>query len=136
MRRDSFLSASWDDSVKLWTLDRPTSVRTFLEHSYCVYAAMWCPRHADVFASCSGDRTVKVWDVRDPGSSLTLPAHDHEILSCDWNKYDASILATGSVDKTVRVWDVRAPRAPMAELAGHGYDTFNQLLHCVKLVLE
>ncbi|KAJ3686334.1 hypothetical protein LUZ61_015498 [Rhynchospora tenuis] len=119
VRRDSFLSGSWDDTIKLWTIDRPTSVRTFREHSYCVYAAIWCPRHADVFASASGDRTLKVWDVRDPVSTLTIPAHAHELLSCDWNKYDASIIATSSVDHTVRVWDVRAPRAPMAELAGH-----------------
>lgn len=29
VRRDSFLSSSWDDTIKLWTLDRPASVRTF-----------------------------------------------------------------------------------------------------------
>ncbi|KAK8970278.1 Peroxisome biogenesis protein 7 [Platanthera guangdongensis] len=121
VRRDSFLSASWDDSLKLWTLDRPASIRTFREHSYCVYSAAWSPRHADVFASASGDCTTRVWDVRDPGSSLVIPAHDHEILSCDWNKYDDCFLATASVDKTVRVWDVRASRAPVATLAGHGY---------------
>ncbi|KAI4320356.1 hypothetical protein MLD38_033849 [Melastoma candidum] len=35
-RRASFLSSSWDDSVELWALDRPQSLRTFLEQSYCV----------------------------------------------------------------------------------------------------
>ncbi|CAL9190974.1 unnamed protein product, partial [Musa hybrid cultivar] len=121
VRRDSFLSASWDDSLKLWTLDRPASLRTFREHSYCVYSVSWSPRHADVFASASGDRTVRVWDVREPVSTLVIPAHDHEILSCDWNKYDECCLATASVDKTIRVWDIRATRAPLANLAGHGY---------------
>ncbi|XP_052181020.1 peroxisome biogenesis protein 7 isoform X3 [Diospyros lotus] len=29
VRRDSFLTSSWDDTVKLWTIDRPASVRTF-----------------------------------------------------------------------------------------------------------
>ncbi|BAT99612.1 hypothetical protein VIGAN_10108900, partial [Vigna angularis var. angularis] len=46
----------WDDTVKLWTLDRPTSVCTFKEHAYCVYSAVWNP-HVDVFASASGHCT-------------------------------------------------------------------------------
>ena len=121
VRRDSFISSSWDDSVKLWTLDRPTSVRTFHEHAYCVYSAVWNPRHADVFASASGDCTLRVWDVREPGSTMVIAAHDLEILSCDWNKYDDCCIATASVDKTVRVWDVRTYRTPLAVLSGHGY---------------
>jgi peroxin-7 len=60
VRRDSFLSGSWDDTVKLWNLAHPTSLRTFAEHTYCVYAAQWNPRQADVFLSASGDCTVKV----------------------------------------------------------------------------
>lgn len=121
VRRDSFLSSSWDDSVKLWTVDRPASLRTFSEHAYCVYAAVWNPRHADVFASASGDCTVRIWDVREPGSTMILPAHDYEVLSCDWNKYDDCVLATASVDKSIRVWDVRTFRVPLATLNGHGY---------------
>ncbi|KAE8778279.1 peroxisome biogenesis protein 7 [Hordeum vulgare] len=97
VRRDAFLSASWDDTLKLWSPDRPASVRTFRGHEYCVYAAAWSARHPDVFASASGDHTARVWD------------------------YDPSILATGSVDKSIRIWDVRSPQAPLAQLAGHGY---------------
>ncbi|KAF5728726.1 peroxisome biogenesis protein 7 [Tripterygium wilfordii] len=120
-RRDSFLTASWDDTIKLWTVDRPTSVRTFKEHAYCVYSAAWNPRHADVFASASGDCTVRIWDVREPGSTMIIPAHEFEILSCDWNKYDECCLATASVDKSIRVWDVRNYRVPLSVLNGHGY---------------
>ncbi|KAK1273504.1 Peroxisome biogenesis protein 7 [Acorus gramineus] len=121
-RRDSFITASWDDSIKLWSPDRPSSVRTFHEHSYCVYSANWSPRHPDVFASASGDRTTRIWDVREPTSTQVIPAHDYEILSCDWNKYDPCVLATSSVDKSIRVWDVRATaRGPLTVLNGHGY---------------
>ena len=67
MRRDCFLSGSWDDTVKLWNLAHPTSLRTFAEHTYCVYAAQWNPQQADVFLSASGDCTVKVGGVRGVG---------------------------------------------------------------------
>ena len=75
-RRDCLLSASWDDSAKLWSLAAgPRAIRTFAEHSYCVYAAAWNPTAPDVFATASGDCTVKVWDARAPFSTMTIPAH-------------------------------------------------------------
>ena len=36
-----FLSGSWDDSIKLRDLAHPVSLRTFQEHTYCVYGATW-----------------------------------------------------------------------------------------------
>ena len=77
--RDAFLSASWDDTAKLWSLGGPGGgalpLRTFAEHGYCVYAAAWNPAAPDVFATASGDCTAKVWDARAPFSTLTIPAH-------------------------------------------------------------
>ena len=42
VRRNVFLSGSWDDSIKLWDLQHPGSLSTFSGHTYCVYAAVWC----------------------------------------------------------------------------------------------
>ena len=121
-RRDCFLSASWDDTAKLWSLaGPPRALRTFAEHGYCVYGVAWNPSAGDVFATASGDCTVKLWDARQAFSAATLPAHGYEVLAVDWNKYNDALIATGSVDKTARVWDVRAPGAPLATLAGHAY---------------
>ena len=96
-------------------------MRTFAEHSYCVYAAVWSPQHADIFATASGDCTLKIFDARQQFSTLTIPAHEYEILSCDWNKYNDCVVATGSVDKTVKLWDIRSPRTELATIAGHQY---------------
>ena len=41
VRRNTFLTGSWDDSIKLWDLNSPASLATFKEHTYCVYAATW-----------------------------------------------------------------------------------------------
>ncbi|KAJ6377292.1 hypothetical protein OIU76_026297 [Salix suchowensis] len=137
---DSFISSCWDDTSQNFGIHGngrlhvlpPTSylllppphspnIRTFKEHAYCIYSAVWNSRHTDVFASASGDRTVRIWDVREPGSTMIIPGHDFEILCCDWNKYDDCIIATASVDKRIRVWDMRSLRAPILVLNGHGY---------------
>ncbi|KAM7272991.1 hypothetical protein ACFE04_027655 [Oxalis oulophora] len=104
-------------------MDRPAtaSIRTFKEHVYCVYQAVWNPKHSDVFASASGDCTLRIWDVRQPNSTMLLAAHDFESLSCDWNKYDVCLIASSSVDKSIKVWDVRNYRVAVALLNGHGY---------------
>mmetsp|Transcript_11423 Transcript_11423/g.34332 ORF Transcript_11423/g.34332 Transcript_11423/m.34332 type:complete len:313 (-) Transcript_11423:363-1301(-) len=121
VHKTQFLSASWDDTAKLWDSEQPQSLRTFGEHTYCVYAAIWNPAHGDVFVTASGDHTAKVWDVRQPRSTLTIAAHQHELLAADWCKYNDCVIATGSVDKTIKTWDVRMPQREVAVLTGHTY---------------
>jgi len=97
------------------------SLKTFREHTYCVYAAEWSPHHADVFASVSGDCTLKIWDCRKNHSTLSISAHDFEVLCVDWNKYNDCVVATGSVDRAVKLWDIRNPKKELSILRGHGY---------------
>lgn len=119
--RDTFLTASWDETVKLWNVEHGVSLRTFAEHAYCVYASEWSPHHGDIFASASGDCLLKIWDIRQPHATLSVPVHDFEALCCDWNKWNDCVIATGSVDKTVRLWDIRNPSRELATLVGHDY---------------
>ena len=123
VRRNLLLSASWDDTIRLWDAAAPAPLGVFTGHTYCVYAAVWSPAHADVFVSASGDCTAKIWDARRPPGppTLSLAAHGFEVLAADWCKYNDCLLATGSVDKSVAVWDVRRPAAPLAVLRGHTY---------------
>ena len=130
-RRELLLSASWDDSVRLWDAAgaRPRPLAAFLgAHQGCCYGVSWNPRHSDVFATCGGDGLLKIWDARrppdapptlsvpvvsDPGMGIwgdewqrqrRVPA---EALCLDWCKYNDALLAVGSVDRCVRLIDVR-----------------------------
>ena len=90
--------------TQLWDPMHNVSVRTFAEHMYCVYNAIWSPHSPTNFVSCSGDNTVKIWDTNSPGSVLTIPAHPNEVLAVDWNKYNEFTVASGSVDQTIKIW--------------------------------
>eukprot|EP00761_Pharyngomonas_kirbyi_P008164 gb/GECH01008175.1/.p1 GENE.gb/GECH01008175.1/~~gb/GECH01008175.1/.p1 ORF type:complete len:332 (+),score=77.51 gb/GECH01008175.1/:1-996(+) len=119
--KEMFATGSWDNSVKIWSMDSDTSLQTFAEHKYCVYSTVWSPSSPSLLASASGDHTLKVWDVNDMHSVHTIPAHEHEILATDWSKYNDNILLSGSVDKTIKVWDLRNPSAELNTLQGHTF---------------
>jgi len=119
--KDTFISGSWDNSIKLWSPERKQSFMTWREHDYCIYSSIWSPSNGDVFATTSGDHTLKIWDINQRGSVQTIKAHNGEVLTCDWNKWNEFHIVTGSVDKTVKVWDIRYPNREVQVLRGHEY---------------
>lgn len=124
-RRSLLLSASWDDSVRLWDAAgslRPRPLSVFGgAHSRCCYGVSWNPRHGDVFATVGGDGLLRVWDARRPAdapptlscpvisaeTSIGMHQPPAEALCVDWCKYNDVLLAVGSVDRAIRLFDVR-----------------------------
>ncbi|KAK2148633.1 hypothetical protein LSH36_488g03053 [Paralvinella palmiformis] len=119
---DLILSASWDQTIKMWDIMRSESLASFSGHEHVIYSAAWSPHIPGCFASVSGDHTLRVWDTKKPYmAQIVIPAHEGEVLTCDWCKYDQNLLATGSVDCGIRLWDLRNPRQHVSQLVGHGY---------------
>lgn len=58
--KDSFLSGSWDSSIKLWRPETPHSLVTYVSHSHSVFEVAWNVHQPTVFASCSGKRNVYI----------------------------------------------------------------------------
>ncbi|KAJ3330201.1 peroxisomal targeting signal 2 receptor [Blyttiomyces sp. JEL0837] len=121
VRKDTFISGSWDQSIKLWSPQSDVSLRTWTEHTHCIYQTVWSAQSPDIFASASGDQTVKVWDVRGPKSVNTFRAHNNEVLALDWNKYNANMVVTGSVDHSIKIWDLRYSSKEIMGFKGHDY---------------
>ncbi|OBZ73882.1 Peroxisome biogenesis protein 7 [Grifola frondosa] len=109
IKKDLFISSSWDGTVKL------------------------------VFATCSTDGTLRIFDLRTPAyvpsgpaannfttpltaAALTVPASGTEVLTLDWNKYRPFVLASAGVDKAIKVWDCRmlksGPEAAQSQAVG------------------
>jgi peroxin-7 len=144
LEKSTFLSSSWDGTIKIWTPERKESLMTLPVHS-CVYSAQYSPHHPQIVTAVSRDSHLRVFDLRSKPSAqnhltLAIPIHappkmplppgfiprssgPTECLTHDWNKYRDSVLATAGVDGVIRTFDLRMPSGPMQFLAGHEYAT-------------
>lgn len=96
------VSASFDNSIKLWDGIKGTFIGTFRGHVAPVYQTAWSA-DSRLLVSCSKDTTLKVWDVRTRKLSVDLPGHADEVFAVDWSM-DGKKVASGSKDKMVRIW--------------------------------
>ncbi|KAL2208834.1 peroxisome targeting signal type 2 receptor [Sarocladium strictum] len=141
--KDTFISSSWDGTVKLWSPTREFSLKT-LPVGNCTYSASFCPSNPALISAVSSDSHLRLFDLRTPSSAkyhltTTIPVHappqnsafpsattgptpPAEILTHDWNKYNDTVVATAGVDRIIRTFDIRNPTGgPLAVLQGHDY---------------
>ncbi|KAK3954608.1 WD40-repeat-containing domain protein [Pseudoneurospora amorphoporcata] len=146
--KDSFISSSWDGTIKLWSPTRNESIKT-LPIGCCTYSTSYCPSNPALISSVSADSSLRIFDLRTPMSAkyhLTnvIPVHapatggqgysrladgsiysgavPNEVLTHDWNKYNDTVIATAGVDRVIRTFDIRNPAGgPLAVMTGHEY---------------
>ncbi|SCU92889.1 LAFA_0F13520g1_1 [Lachancea sp. 'fantastica'] len=96
------VSASFDNSIKLWDGRNGNFVATFRGHVASVYQVAWSS-DCRLLVSCSKDTTLKVWDVRTKKLSVDLPGHNDEVYTVDWS-VDGKRVCSAGKDKMVRLW--------------------------------
>lgn len=95
-------SASFDNSVKLWSARDGKFITTLRGHVGAVYMVAWSS-DSRLLASASKDTTVKVWDVRTGKLKEDLPGHKDEVFALDWSQ-DGKCVVSGGKDKVVKLW--------------------------------
>ncbi|KAL3955670.1 hypothetical protein ACCO45_011233 [Purpureocillium lilacinum] len=107
--KDSFLSSSWDGTVKIWSPTRTQSLRT-LPIGNCTYSASFCPSNPALISAVSSDSHLRIFDLRTPSSAKYHLVSTIPVLTHDWNKYNSTVVATGG-----------PRRGALAIMQGHEY---------------
>ncbi|MGL5082080.1 MAG: AAA-like domain-containing protein [Microcoleaceae cyanobacterium] len=106
-------TASWDRTVKFWSLDG-TLLRTLEGHQERLRGLAFSP-NGEFIASSSEDKTVKLWQLQHP-LITTLRGHTAGVIALAVNSKTQQIIS-GSDDQTLKLW--KFDGTLLATLRGH-----------------
>ena len=101
------LSASYDETVRVWNAATGECALTLKGHSDQVYSACFSPDGARI-VSASSDGTVRVWSAATGECERTLEEHSGPVSSACFSP-DGAKIVSASWDGTVRVWSAITP---------------------------
>ena len=110
------ISASWDQSLKVWDLDDGHLLRTIAGHAGFVYAVAVF-RDGKRAISASFDKTLKVWDIVGGSLLRTLSGHTAPVFAVAVFG-DGKRAISASADSTLKVWSLESGHL-LRTLSGH-----------------
>jgi len=110
------VSASSDNTLKVWDLETGRGLRTLEGHSSPVNAVAVSP-DGRLAVSASHDQTLKVWDLESGRELRTLKGHSAAVTGVAVSP-DGRRAVSASDDKTLKVWDLETGRE-LCTLEGH-----------------
>lgn len=112
-----FVTASDDNTLKIWDFTSSTNESTFKDHGWDVKAVDWHPQKGLV-VSGSKDHSVRLWDPRTCRNLTTLHGHKNAISTVTFSRLRPQLLGTAARDGQSRIFDLRMMR-DVAILRGH-----------------
>jgi len=119
------VSASADETVKVWEISESKCVHSYHHHSEKVQCAQWHPTEQAILLTAAFDERIAFLDVRDPSRTAMLPLPG-EVEAAIWNRHRPFECFVSTDKGNVVCFDVRrvanpSPDAPplLWTLAGH-----------------
>ncbi|CAK8535759.1 unnamed protein product [Lathyrus sativus] len=101
-----FASSSLDGTIKVWTIDSPTSNFTIEGHLKGVNCLDYFESNENQYLlSGSDDYNAKVWDYNSKECIKTLEGHKNNVTAICAHP-EIPIIITASEDSTVKIWDI------------------------------
>src|SRR6476661_6186189 len=110
------ISASHDNTLKIWDTETGTEVRTLIGHTHWVTAVAIAPDGLTAI-SASHDNTLKIWDTETGTEVRTLTGHTNRVEAVEIAP-DGKRAISASHDNTLKIWDTETG-TEVRTLTGH-----------------
>jgi WD40 repeat protein len=111
----SLVTASFDQTLKLWDIATQSTLRTMEGHTGIVLTVDVSP-DGKLIASGSSDRTIRLWDVPNSDPVSTTKVHDAPVTAMA-SSNDGSLIATADGKGLIRVWTTAAASGDASDSA-------------------
>ncbi len=118
------LSASQDNTVRVWEIGTGQMLKTFRGHGGQVQAALF-PANGQRILSVSHDHTIREWSIAGYEEIRTLQGvvlggHSDAVLAAAYSR-DQHQIVTASRDRTARLWNTSTGEPGLTLAEGHSY---------------
>src|SRR4028119_245433 len=110
------ISASDDQTLKIWDTETGRELKTLTGHSSEVRAVAIAP-DGKIAISASDDQTLKIWDTETGRELKTLTGHSSVVTAVDLAP-DGKTAISASLDFSLKIWDTETGRE-LKTLRGH-----------------
>jgi len=111
-----FVSASADNTLRLWDLSTGEVLQTFVGHETFVNAIALSPDERTIYSG-SADGSILVWNTATGDLQAPFAGHGSPVNTLDRNP-SGQFLASGASDGTIKVWET-ATQTLINTLTGH-----------------
>ncbi|MCX6581182.1 MAG: NACHT domain-containing protein [Candidatus Aminicenantes bacterium] len=114
----TMVSASEDQTLKLWDLRSGKKIRTFTGHTDSINSCTVSP-DGKTMVSASEDHTLKLWDLQNGKKIRTFTGHKKSVFGCAISP-DGKTVVSASGDQTLKLWDLMSGKEIRTFYGHHG----------------
>ena len=103
--QNTFISSSWDTTIRMWNANTGECIRIFRGHKDWVHAISVLDNNKH-FISGSDDRTVKLWNIDNDDCIRTFTGHTSFVKTVAPMGTDGERFISGGRDRTIKLFSV------------------------------